>query len=153
MRLNRVLLRHRQNIIRFPNLKIGYLFGEFGQIFRVPLLSPLPHPIDNRVDLWLAEARDVGEITIMRIGVPRRHLSGRDLFANRILPWQDIFVIQNRERRDVFGLMTSRTAFVKDGSYIACESESLLLAKRAVAVSRRQEHAYGGQNGNKRYEE
>src|SRR5437016_4983957 len=147
MRLDRVLLRHRQNVIRLSNLKVGYFFRKFGQIFRIALFSSLRDPIDDRVDLLLAKARDVREITVMRIGVPRRHLSGRNLFANRILPWQNIFIVEDGERRDVFGLMTSRTVFVKDGSYITIEGKRLLLAKRAATVSRQQEHAHADWDG------
>src|SRR5438105_15857396 len=111
MWLDRVLLRHRQNVIRFSNLKIGYLFWQFGQMFRITLLSSLPHPIDDRVDLWLAEARDVSEITIARIGVPRRHLSGGNLFANGILPCQNIFVIEDRDWGELCGVITRRAVF------------------------------------------
>ena len=74
LRRKRILLLHRQNDIGLSDFPTVNQIGSRRQILRVSFFRALIYPRGNCIDVTLTQARIIGELSIVRIGGPRRHL-------------------------------------------------------------------------------
>src|SRR5690242_15738849 len=87
-------------------------FGELwrrGHVFRIALLRTLVDPAHDRINILLREPAIILECSVVWIGVPGRHHTGRYFLLDRLRPRSRILVAQQRHRRYFARPMTRNT--------------------------------------------
>ena len=67
---------------------------------RIAFLGAAIDPGDERVDVVLAESARVLKAAVVRVGLPRRHLSAEHLLLDRARPRPHVAIRHERKRRD-----------------------------------------------------
>ncbi len=75
-------------------------------------------PRHHGVDLLLRQRTIVGELAVVRIGAPGRHLPLHDRGADRLRPRAHFVVGEERHRSDLAGPMAALTALLEDGRHV-----------------------------------
>src|SRR5439155_21921686 len=93
-------------------------------------------PADDRLYLPVAEPPIVGKFANLRLGVPWRHSTRQDLFANRPRPRAHLFEVHEGHRRDLTRAMAGLTALLKNRYHVFAKRRRLLLSSLGPTQNR-----------------
>src|SRR5262249_46622498 len=92
------------------------------------------HPVRDELLLLVAQARVVGELAVLRVGVPGRHALLADHLGDRLRPARRLLVAGQRERRDLAGPVADETVLLEDGGDVPAVGDRTLRRRAADAV-------------------
>ena len=108
------LLRHVDDLVRLAAAASPATYWRGGQIGRIALRRAVGHPALDQLLLLVGEPSVVGELAVLRIGVPRRHaLVAHDL-VDHLRPADRFLVGGQRERGDLAAAVTFDAALLED---------------------------------------
>ena len=112
---------HVQHQIRRRNIPAVHVFARRRRVFRVAFFRAAIRPGHQRIDLLLAQRAIVGEMAVLRVGEPGRHLLRQDVFLYGFGPRARVFVRHQRERSDLARAMALLTMLLDDFLHIPME--------------------------------
>ena len=115
---HREFLRHGQHQVRLAKSPFGRKLARRRCVLGITLRTTLVYPGQQRIAVLGFQTAVVGELAVLRIGVPRRHSPFTHHFADGLRPGGGIVVIQQRHRADLSGAMTFLAVFLQDAGYL-----------------------------------
>ena len=94
-----------------------------GRVLGIAFGGPAVDPFHQRVDLALLQRSIIGEMPILRICEPWRHLPHGHRSLDRLRPRPRIFVAEQRHRRNLSWTVTGLTVFLKNGKDVFVEGD------------------------------
>ncbi len=126
-RRNLILHRHLEDQIGRSDVP-AFLPG-------VALRSAIVSPGDQRLDVGWGERAVVGELTEVRVGIPRRHSFEKHRLANRLRPRSGFLIGEQGHRRRFPGPMAALAVLGQNRGHVLAERHRRLFAGLAGRVT------------------
>ncbi len=106
---------HGDDLVGFSRqLPAGGGLERFGQVRRIAEGHPAQDPLAEGLFIGVGHVPGVGKMSVLGIGVPRRHPAVVDDFQHRLAPACDFIILGQRKRPDLSRAMAFHAVLVED---------------------------------------